>query len=71
MSNLTNEIKQLFSPPDTDASRIKALNCLNANHAFFQPTSSLADAVQNMRHERDTLRVSVRVLCPVQYFNVS
>jgi hypothetical protein len=61
MSNLSNQIKQLLSQPDIDASQIKALNHLNANHAFSQPTSSLADAVQNMRHERDTLRVSVRI----------
>lgn len=60
MSNLSNQIKQLLSQPDKDASQSKALGYLNANHAFSQPTSSLADAVQNMRQERDTLRVSVR-----------
>lgn len=60
MSNLSRQIKQLLSQPDRDASRIKTLDHLNANHAFSQPTSALADAVQNMRHERDTLRVSVR-----------
>jgi hypothetical protein len=60
MSNLSHQIKQLLSQPDRDASQIKALDHLNANHAFSQPTSALADAVQNMRHERDALRVSVR-----------
>ncbi|KAH9050479.1 TIP-1 family-domain-containing protein [Lactarius hengduanensis] len=59
MSNLSNQIKQLLSQPDTDASQIRALNHLNANHPFSQPTSSLADAVRNMRHERDTLQVSL------------
>lgn len=60
MSNLSHQIKQSLSQPDRDASRLKAFNHINANHAFSQPTSALADAVQNMRHERDTLRVSVR-----------
>ena len=60
MSSLSHQIKQLLSQPDSDASRLKAFNHINANHAFSQPTSALADAVQNMRHERDTLRVSVR-----------
>ncbi|KAI9444970.1 TIP-1 family-domain-containing protein [Lactarius indigo] len=59
MSNLSNQIKQLLSQPDTDASQTKALNHLNANHAFSQPTFELADAVRNMRQERDTLRASL------------
>lgn len=59
--SLSSQIKQLLSQPDINSSQTKALNILNANHSLSQPTSSLADAVQNMRHERDTLRVSVRI----------
>ena len=61
MSTLSDQIKQFLNQPDIDASQTKALSHLNANNAFSQPTPSLADAVQNMRQERDTLRVSVRI----------
>lgn len=60
MNTVSLQISQYLTQPDLNASRRKALNYLNDNHPFSQPTSSLEDALQRVRHERDNLRISVR-----------
>lgn len=60
MSGVSLQISQYLTQPDLNPSRRKALNYLNDNHPFSQPTSSLEDALQRIRHERDSLRISVR-----------
>lgn len=60
MNSVSHQISQYLAQPDLDSSRKKALNYLNDNHPFSQPTSSLEDALQRIRHERDTVRISVR-----------
>ncbi|KAF8506878.1 TIP-1 family-domain-containing protein, partial [Russula emetica] len=53
------QISQYLAQPDLNPSRTKALNYLNDSHPFSQPTSSLEDALQRIRHERDSLRISM------------
>jgi hypothetical protein len=60
MSTISLQISQYLAQPDLNASRRKALNYLNDNHPFSQSTSSLEGALQQMRQERDSLRISVR-----------
>jgi hypothetical protein len=60
MTTVSRQIKQYLAQPDLNASRRKALSYLNDNHASSQSTSSLEDAVREIRHERDNLQVSVR-----------
>lgn len=60
MGTLSGQIKQHLARPDLNASQRKALNYLNDNHTFSQSTLELDDAIQSLRHERDSLRVSVR-----------
>jgi hypothetical protein len=60
MNTVSHQISQYLAQPDLNPSRRKALNHLNDNHPFSQPTSSLDDALQRIRHERDSLRISVR-----------
>jgi hypothetical protein len=60
MSTISGQIKQHLAQPDLDASRRKALNYLNDNHTFSQSTLELEDTFRSLRHERDSLRVSVR-----------
>ncbi|KAI0281623.1 TIP-1 family-domain-containing protein [Russula aff. rugulosa BPL654] len=59
MSSVSLQISQYLAQPDLNPSRRKALNYLNDNHPFSQPTSSLEDALQSIRHERDSLRSSM------------
>ena len=61
MNSVSLQISQYLAQPDLNPSRRKALNYLNDNHPFSQPTSSLEDALQRIRHERDSLRISVRI----------
>ncbi|KAI0304653.1 TIP-1 family-domain-containing protein [Russula brevipes] len=58
-ATVSHQIKQYLAQPDLNASRRKALSYLNDNHTSSQSTSSLEDAVQEIRHERDSLRVSM------------
>jgi len=60
MSIISGQIKQHLAQPDLNTSRRKALNYLNDNHTFSQSTLELEDAFRSLRHERDSLRVSVR-----------
>jgi hypothetical protein len=60
MNSVSLQISQYLAQPDLNPSRRKAVNYLNDNHPFSQPTSSLEDALQRIRHERDSLRISVR-----------
>jgi hypothetical protein len=60
MNSTSLQINQYLAQPDLNVSRRKALNYLNVNHPFSQSTSSLEGALQHIRHERDSLRISVR-----------
>jgi hypothetical protein len=60
MNSVSLQISQYLAQPDLNPSRRKALNYLNDSQPFSQPTSSLEDALQRIRHERDSLRISVR-----------
>jgi predicted transcriptional regulator len=69
MSSISDQIKRHLAQPDLNASRRKTLSYLNDNHAFSQSTAELEDTLQSLRHERDSLRVSVRnsthLPCPI------
>jgi hypothetical protein len=69
MNSVSVKISQYLAQPDLNPSRREAVKYLNDNHPFSQSTSSLEDALQRIRRERDGLRISVRNnLRPSEYF---